>query len=173
MRVRIDADGEIHVAGAVMAGRLGEASGPAPAEVATGDLGAIDDDGFVSVDGRRRHLLITSFGRNVSPEWVEAELSGEPPIAHALVTGDGRPWLCAVVSPRDPGTSREAIAQAVTRANARLPEYARVRHFIVSGTSPSFADGTLTANGRPCRERWLARHATRIESLYTREEYPT
>ena len=85
--LRIDEAGEIHVRGATMLGYLGE-EGASPEEVATGDLGFINDDGYLYVQGRRKNLLITSLGRNVSPEWVERELLAHTSIGQAVVFGD-------------------------------------------------------------------------------------
>lgn len=163
-RVRIDDTGEIHVAGAVMLGRLGDA-GPRPAEIATGDLGELDPDGYLHIRGRRRNVIITALGRNVSPEWIEGELTQEVGIAHACVFGEARPFVVALVSPLAPSVPRAAIERAVAAANGRLPDYARVRRFaVVRGFSP--ADGTLTANGRLRREVIREHYAATIESLY-------
>ena len=65
----------------------------------TGDLGSIDADGFVHVQGRKKNVLITGFGRNVSAEWVETALRGEPLVAQAAVFGEGQPALSAVLWP--------------------------------------------------------------------------
>lgn len=163
-RVRIDDAGEIHVAGAVMLGRLGD-DGPRPAEIATGDLGDLDADGYLYIRGRRRNVIITALGRNVSPEWIEGELTQEAGIAHACVVGEARPFVVALVSPLSPSVPRAVIERAVAAANRRLPDYARVRRFaVVRGFSP--ADGTLTANGRLRREIICEHHAATIGSLY-------
>ncbi len=75
-------DGDIHVSGSTMLGYLGEPAA-APSRIATGDVGAFDADGYLQVLGRRRNNFITSFGRNVNPEWIEGELQAEFAIACA------------------------------------------------------------------------------------------
>jgi long-chain acyl-CoA synthetase len=94
-------------------------------EFATGDLGRCDADGHLHLSGRRKNLLITSYGRNIAPEWVESILLAEPAIAQALVFGDGRPWLSAVLV-ASPGIDSGALAAAVQRSNHALPDYARI-----------------------------------------------
>lgn len=148
-RVRISAEGEIEVAGALFDGYLGE---PAPAGdgwLPTGDLGHLDAEGFLHVTGRRKNVFITSYGRNVSPEWVESELLAEPQIEQAAVFGEARSAVVAVLSSR---ADDQALAQAVERANARLPDYARIRQWRRAPAPFSRANDQLTANGRPRRE---------------------
>jgi len=164
VRVRIDARGQICVSGAVMSGYLGDAAERAQAEVETGDLGEIDSDGYVYVRGRLRSAFITSLGRNVSPEWVERELSHERAIRHAVADGESRPAVAALVSPARVDTSVEDIERAVARANTRLPSYAQVRHWVRMPEEPSPANGLLTANGRLRRDSVLARFGCLLQA---------
>jgi long-subunit acyl-CoA synthetase (AMP-forming) len=163
-RVRIAADGEIEVGGGAMAGYLG-----APAHqddwLATGDLGRLDADGFLYVDGRKKNVLVTSFGRNVSPEWPEAELLGSGLFAQALVVGDARPFLAAALVPLRPDLPDAAIADAVARVNATLPDYARIGAWCRSAPFGE-ADGTATSNGRLRRDAAAARCRAQIDQLY-------
>ena len=96
VQLQIDADGEIHVGGIGALGYLGEPARAGAAPIATGDLGYLDEDGFLYLTGRKKHIFITAFGRNVAPEWVERELLGEPEILQAAVFGESRPHNCAV-----------------------------------------------------------------------------
>lgn len=163
-RVRVDENGQIHVRGALMSGYLGDNAG-APEEIATGDLGWIDEDGYVYVRGRLKNLVITSMGRNVSPEWVEAQLTRDAAVAQAVVIGEARPWLAALVVPAARATAQQ-IERAVAAANARLPSYAQVRAWIDLPEPLSFSNGLLTANGRPRRDVIAARYAATIDALY-------
>jgi long-subunit acyl-CoA synthetase (AMP-forming) len=164
-RVRIDEHGEIRVRGAAMAGYVG-ASPTSVDEIATGDLGEIDADGFVYVRGRAKNMFITSMGRNVSPEWVEAELLREPALAQAVVSGEGRPWPAALLYPAPGQAEPQQIERAVAAANARLPEHARVRCWGRLPAPLGFRDGALTANGRPRRDVIAQRYAALVDSLY-------
>jgi long-chain acyl-CoA synthetase len=156
-RVRIAADGEIEIAGSLMAGYLGD-DRPPPDWWPTGDLGSIDADGFVHVQGRKKHVLITAFGRNVSPEWVEQALRSEPAVAQAVVFGDGEPALSAVLWPARADASDAALQAALDAANGTLPDYARVRRWVRARAAFTPQAGMATPNGRPLRAAILQSH---------------
>ncbi|MCX7032559.1 MAG: AMP-binding protein [Arenimonas sp.] len=158
-------DGELRVDGVRCLGYLGE-DGPPPGPIATGDLGHIDDEGFVHVTGRSKNVFITAFGRNVSPEWVESELLQHPAFAQAVVWGEARPHNVAVVWPRRAGIGEDALRAALDEVNAGLPDYARVADVVVADAPFSAADGLLTANGRPRRDAILHRYADAIARHY-------
>ncbi|HSG66094.1 MAG TPA: AMP-binding protein, partial [Gammaproteobacteria bacterium] len=161
--VRIDAAGEIIVSGATYAGYVG---GPSAAgEVATGDLGRIDEDGYLYVLGRRRNVFITSFGRNVSPDWVEAEFTRMPSIAQIAIFGEARPWNTAIVVQAANARPAELDAD-ITAVNAALPDYARVGARIVAADPFTPANGLLTANGRNRREAIWRAYESRINACY-------
>lgn len=159
------ARGELMVDGVRCLGYLGQ-DGPPPGPIATGDLGHIDDEGFVHVTGRSKNIFITAFGRNVSPEWVESEVLQHPAFAQAIVWGEARPYNIAVVWPRRPGTSRALLRAALAEINAGLPDYARVSDLVIADAPFSAADGLLTPNGRPRRDAILQRYALAIADCY-------
>lgn len=163
-RVRIAADGEIEVGGKGIAHYLGEA--PRQAEwLPTGDLGHLDDDGFLFISGRKKNVLITAFGRNVSPEWPESVLQGTGAIAQAVAFGEARPYLVAAIVPLSAQVSADMLRAAVDKANQQLPDYARIRRWIAVEPFTA-ANGLATANGRPRRDAIWQRHAQQLESLY-------
>lgn len=162
--VQVDDVGELHVSGAHHLGYLGDAA-PAAGAIATGDLGSIDSDGFVHVTGRRKHVFITAFGRNVSPEWVESELVQHPLIAQAVVCGEARPHNVAVLSLRRDADDA-AVRRALAEVNAGLPDYAQVADYVRAEAPFSAADGLLTGNGRPRRDAILRRYGDAIERRY-------
>ncbi|MDQ6987143.1 MAG: AMP-binding protein [Mariprofundaceae bacterium] len=166
--VRLDVadDGEIMVAGALFSGYLGQKT---PALVgdyyATGDIGHLDEDGFLHITGRKKHIFITAFGRNVSPEWVERELTIQPGIAQAVVFGEARPFNVAVLTVRD-GIDAAVVEQCVAAANDGLPDYARVSRWILTDAPFSVANGLFTGTGRPRREAILQIYGEQIKSIY-------
>jgi long-chain acyl-CoA synthetase len=157
-QLRVNPRGELEVAGSLMNGYLGETTEP-PAWWPTGDLGVIDDDGFVHVRGRIKHVLITAFGRNVSPEWVETALRSGRAIAQAVVLGDGQAALSAVVWPVDPALPDTSVQADIDTANAALPDYARIHRWTRAQAAFTAETGMATANGRPQRAAILGLHA--------------
>ncbi|ARP81859.1 long-chain acyl-CoA synthetase [Bordetella genomosp. 8] len=155
-RLRVAADGEIEIAGVHALGYLGHPPW-SEAWMPTGDLGHIDADGFLHVSGRKKNVLITGFGRNVSPEWVELHLGSQPGIAQAVVLGEGQSALGAVVWPL-PGAEDQTIQAGVERANQLLPDYARIGVWVRARAEFTAAAGMATPNGRPRREAIAARH---------------
>lgn len=135
-------DGEIVIDGNFHLGTVGHPRGADP--IFTGDLGSIDERGRLSIIGRKSNLIVTSFGRNVAPEWVEEQLVAQPQIAQAMVYGDGEANLRALIVP---SAIDADIAAGVAAANARLPAYARVERWEPSRPFTP-ADATLTPNGR-------------------------
>jgi len=162
-------DGEILVAGSVFSGYLGEPTvGVADGYWATGDSGYVDDDGFLFLTGRKRNVFITSFGRNVAPEWVESQLLLDPQIAQAVVFGEGRPFNVAIVVPRNPDEhpDTDGITAAIMAANAGLPDYARVHRWLLADEPFSIANEQCTGTGRPRRDAIWSTYEQRIKALY-------
>jgi long-subunit acyl-CoA synthetase (AMP-forming) len=161
-RVRISADGEILILGESHNGYLNGPPRKPESELATGDLGHLDDDGYLYVTGRCRDRIITSYGRNISPEWVESELMAHPLIAQAVVFGNNMPHLKAVLVPaaaRARADTRTALDRVIREANARLPDYAGIREYIVAEYPFNTETGELTTAGSPCRSTIERRYA--------------
>ena len=141
-RISIAADGEVLIEGPLYLGTVGATRAPGP--LATGDIGWIDAEGRLWIEGRKSAMIVTSHGRNIAPEWVEGALTATPAILQAMVRGDGRPELDALVVPASPHAD---IAAAIAAVNAGLPSYARVARWrVVPPFTPSA--GLLTGNGR-------------------------
>lgn len=166
IRINVADDGEILIRGTPWHGYLGEGGYSHALDfIATGDLGYLDADGFLFLTGRKKNLFITSFGRNVAPEWVEGELVAHPGIAQAAIFGESRPFNCAVIVPH-PGTPQDVIEAALDTANRRLPDYARVRAWIAATEPFTPGNGMSTPNGRLRRTTILGTYAAQIDALY-------
>jgi long-chain acyl-CoA synthetase len=168
--LRFATDGEILAKGAVFEGYIG---GGTETETVdgywpTGDLGHLDQDGYLHIDGRKKNMFITAFGRNVAPEWIECELAALPSVAQAAVFGEARPWNTGVIVPRNAALIT-ALEADIGKVNDSLPDYARVRRWIVADDAFSPLNGMATANGRLRRGAIFARYRTRLEQLYEGE----
>lgn len=164
-KVRID-DGEICVDGNSFLGYVGQPETWNLNEVRTGDLGYLDEDGFLHLQGRLKNLIITSFGRNIHPEWVESELLANPALLQAVVVGESRPYCSALICPRDRSVSNNTIERWLAEVNAGLPDYARIRAWHRLSAPLSVAQKTLTENGRPRRVEINRRFNSVIQALY-------
>lgn len=163
-------DAELVVRGNLMLGYLGEPASWYPQTFATGDLGHLDAEGFVHIDGRRKNLLISSYGRNIAPEWVESELQATLLFRDAVLIGDARPWCSALLYPATPGIDDTRIQQAIDGINARLPDYARIRRWWRLPQPLALTPGLLTGNGRPRRDAIAATYQDQIARLYPQPE---
>lgn len=172
-RVEIE-DGEIIVNGPSFLGYVGDKaswSQDAPStRIATGDLGYFDAEGFLHYQGRRKHVLVSSFGRNISPEWVEAELGAEAEIGQCFVFGDSRPYCVALIAPRAGAVTDAMIDAALERVNAKLPSYARIVrwHHLARPLSRGTGLETdlMTSNGRARRAQIEMQFQIELAELY-------
>jgi long-chain acyl-CoA synthetase len=161
-------DQEILVSGAGFLGYLGES---APAQPwPTGDIGYLDEAGFLHLQGRKKSIFITSFGRNVAPEWVERELTAHPAIRQAAVFGEARPFSTAVITPA-PEASAAEVQSAIDAANHLLPDYARVACWVPALQPFSTANQLMTSNGRLRRASIWSAYAELIKPFYQEKHH--
>lgn len=113
--------------------------------IRTGDFGSIDADGFVHVQGRKSNLIVLANGRNVAPEWIEAELNASPLIAQSFVFSESDEQLTALLVT---SASNDAIEIAISCLNRDLPAYARLHQWQRMAVPFSSEQQTLTVNGR-------------------------
>ncbi|MCT2278573.1 AMP-dependent synthetase/ligase [Micromonospora chalcea] len=195
MEVRLADDGEILVRGPlVCSGYLREDGGVEPVVdadgwLATGDVGTLDADGFLTITDRKKELIITSSGKNISPAQIENLLRAHPLIGQAVAIGDRRPYVTALivldeeVAPQwarahgisdphlpalasDPALLAE-IQAAVDAANARLARPEQVKSFQVLPSAWTPESGELTPTLKLRRRIIVDRYGDRIDSLYT------
>lgn len=153
---------EIVVTGSTHLGYMEDSLTWYPEKVHTGDVGRLQN-GFLSIDGREKNILITSFGRNVSPEWIESVLMAKPLFSQCVVLGDAKPFLVALVT-APMSVDDDVISSWVEYCNQTLPDYARVGDWL--RTTDRELQPCITANGRPQREQIKSQFNERLNQLY-------
>jgi long-subunit acyl-CoA synthetase (AMP-forming) len=164
VQLKIADDDEILVSGANLLGYTGQA----PRQenwYATGDLGYLDDDGFLHLTGRRKNMFVTAYGRNVNPEWPESELTRFPEIAQAVVFGEARERNVAVIQPANDKLPDQLINKCIATVNATLPDYARVHDWVHARQAFSPENGLLTTSGKPRRDAVWKCYQTAIKLI--------
>ncbi|MES2502897.1 MAG: AMP-dependent synthetase, partial [Pseudomonadota bacterium] len=106
-----------------------------------------------------------SFGRNVSPEWVERELTSQPNIAQACLFGEAKPWNTAVIV-AEAHASFEQLQQSVAKVNQTLPDYAQIKQFVLAEAPFSVSNQQLTPNNRLKRDAIWRAYENTINALY-------
>ncbi|MFC5750887.1 AMP-dependent synthetase/ligase [Actinomadura rugatobispora] len=196
--VRIADDGEIRVRGPVVFLGYLRADGTVEPDtdtdgwLATGDLGRVDDDGLLYITGRKKDILITSGGKNIAPAKIEAPLRTHPLIGHALVVGDRRKYVTALLTldeqtapdwarAHDVGTADLAelaahpvvlaeIDRLVAAANTELSRVEQVKAFRVLAAPWTTRTGELTPTLKVRRSAVTERYAAQIDDMYPRQE---
>jgi long-chain acyl-CoA synthetase len=138
----------------------------------TGDLGSFDDDGFLSITGRAKEIIVTSSGKNVTPTNIEEKIAKSDAVEQAIVVGDDRPYLVALIDTGDDGVDpddegiREQVQEAIDAANADLAKIEQVKKFAILDRSLSQEEGELTPTMKLKREAIQENFGELIDSLY-------
>jgi long-chain acyl-CoA synthetase len=192
--VRIADDGEVLIKGGIVFGAYWNnpsATGEALDDgwFATGDLGSLDEDGYLTITGRKKDILVTTGGKNVSPAVLEDRLRSRPPVGQCLVVGDNRPYVAALITldpealahwlavrklPADTPLSelvhderlRADVQKAVDHANEAVSRAESIRAFTLIEGDFTEENGLLTPSLKVKRQAATAAYADVIEALY-------
>ncbi|AZQ34875.1 long-chain fatty acid--CoA ligase [Streptomyces cyaneochromogenes] len=192
--VRIAEDGEVLIKGGIVFGSYW--NNPAATDAvlhgdwfATGDLGSLDEDGYLTITGRKKDILVTSGGKNVSPAVLEDRLRSRSPIGQCMVVGDNRPFVGALITldpeavahwlavrklPADTPPAevigdprmRAAVQKAVDYANEAVSRAESIRAFALVEGEFNEDNGMLTPSLKVKRHAVAAAYADEIEALY-------
>ncbi|GAB5549248.1 MAG: AMP-dependent synthetase/ligase [Sandaracinaceae bacterium] len=150
----------------------------------SGDLGRFDDEGFLHITGRKKDIIITAGGKNITPKNIESGIKNHPLVHEAVVIGDRRKYLTALISPDDEAVAKfmqenglsgapheskqvhDAIWTMVEQVNAKLARVEQVKKIKVLPRALSIEDGELTPTLKVKRSKVSEHFADEIEKLY-------
>ena len=138
----------------------------------TGDIGQIDDDGYLMITGRKKEIIVNSGGDNIAPARLEAMLCIHGDIEQAMLTGDKRPWLAAVIVPSSeinalPKTEQhKRLKMACDSINANLSKLEKIRQFVIADEPFSIDNGEMTPTLKVRRHVVMKRYAKTLDELY-------
>jgi long-chain acyl-CoA synthetase len=188
LEVKIAEDGEILVRGRnVFVGYYKEPEATAETLkdgwLCSGDLGAIDKDGFLSITGRKKEIIITAGGKNIAPKNIEASIKQSPLVGEAVVIGDRRKYLVALVTIDEdaakklvPGADakvcdapqiKAAIQQQIDETNKELARVEQIKKFSILSRPFGIATGELTPTMKIKRKVIAKMYEREIEAMYT------
>ena len=130
----------------------------------TGDLGSVDDDGFVSITGRAKEIIVTSSGKNITPTNIEEKIEKSSAVDKAIVIGDDRKYIVALIESKD--GDEDAVQKAIDDANADLSNIEQVKKFAILDRELSQEEGELTPTMKLKREKVQENFSELIDSLY-------
>lgn len=194
--IKIASDGEILIKGNNVFGRYHNNEEATAESIRdgwfhSGDLGELDDDGFLKVTGRKKEILVTAAGKNVSPAGLEDRLRANPLISQCIVVGDGRPFIGALITideemlpiwasnhglegltmaeaPKNSAVMAE-VQRAVDHANSAVSRAESIRKFHILDGDFTQENGYLTPSIKLRRGRVLSDMAEQVEALYLDE----
>jgi long-chain acyl-CoA synthetase len=195
--MRIADDGELLVRGGVVFSgywRNEQATAEAFTDgwFRTGDLGAVDEDGFLTITGRKKEIIVTAGGKNVAPAVLEDQLRAHPLISQAMVVGDAKPFIGALItidpeafegwkqrnskpasaSVGDLATDPDLVAEvdaAVKQANLAVSHAESIRKFRILPVDFTEDTGELTPTMKVKRKVVAEKFASDIEAIYTKD----
>ena len=180
--VRVGADGELSFRGPqVFTGYWHNDEATAEALdadgwFATGDLGEVDDDGYVRITGRKKEIIVTAGGKNVAPAVLEDRVRANQYVSQCLVVGDGKPFVAALVTidaeawtdDLDDPTLRAEVQKAIDDANSQVSQAESIRKFVILPEDWTEDNGYLTPSFKVKRNAVLRDFHDTVEALFAR-----
>jgi long-chain acyl-CoA synthetase len=139
----------------------------------SGDLGHIDVNGELFIDGRKKDIVLTTGGHNVSPAFWESQISSSNLIANAVVVGDGQKYIAALITLEQnvPKTQEtiDAIIEEIKIVNSLIDANARVKRFVILDADFSIEDNTLTPSMKIVKKVVIKKYKRTIDNLYAKK----
>jgi long-chain acyl-CoA synthetase len=143
---------------------------PSDGWLRSGDLGQLDADGFLTITDRKKDILVTAGGKNVAPQNLENALKTHPLVSQALVVGDRRPYVAALITVAedvDPDEARPEIERLVEDVNGELSRFEQIKRYAVLPRDFSAEEGEVTPTLKLKRSVCQEHFADEIEALYS------
>jgi len=156
--------GELVVSGEIYLGYLNKEDSWYQNTYFTGDLVNLTGN-QLTIKGRKKNVLISSFGRNINPEWPESLLFSSGIFKQCIVIGDQKPYCIALLLPMEQ-TSKSQIESVISAINLKLPDYAKIKNWIILDKPMTASNGLLTSNNGLKRDAIHTHYITEIETLY-------
>ena len=144
----------------------------------TGDIATISEDGYITITGRKKELIVNSGGDNIAPARPEASLTFQETIFQSMVIGDRRPYLVAVIVPEVEKTKNmtdeeinEIISSEVKKANEGLSSIEKIRKFVIAKEPFSTDNGLLTPTMKVKRHKVIEIYGETLDDLYGSKTY--
>jgi long-chain acyl-CoA synthetase len=135
----------------------------------TGDAGELDDDGFLRVTGRLKDIIVTSSGKNITPSNIENRLTDHAKIEHAVVFGDDRPYLVALIVP-DGEIDADEAQKVIDEVNKDFAKIEQIKKFAVAERALSQEEGELTPTMKVKRDQVYEHFCEQIDALYEQDD---
>ena len=177
--VKADDDGELLIlSDTIFAGYLKDADATRAVMtedgwLRSGDVGAIDAEGFVTITDRKKDIIVTAGGKNLAPQNIENALKTSRWVSQALVIGDRRPYVTALITldaaevAKANGDVQALVQQAVDEVNRELSRFERIKRFAIVPREFTAEEGEVTPTLKLKRRVIEERFADEIESLYS------
>lgn len=133
----------------------------------TGDLGYIGADGHIYISGRKKDMLITSYGKNINCTKIEQRLTDIDGVEHAVLVGEQRPYCTALLWTWPAAPDHEALQQAIHAMNATLSHPEQVKRWRIIQQPLTIAGGELTPNLKVKRNVVLEHYSHEINEMYS------
>ena len=131
----------------------------------TGDLGKIDEQGRIIITGRKKELIVTSGGENISSQKIENMLLSFDEISQAIVYGDGKPFIIALIKLND-DYKKTDVKKLIQALNYNLNSIEKIRKFIVMDLEPTYENGLMTQTMKLKKKKIFLRYKKEIGRLY-------
>jgi long-chain acyl-CoA synthetase len=136
----------------------------------TGDIGYLDDEGFLFITDRKKDIIVTAGGKKVAPQELENELKGSPPISQAVIVGEGKPYIVALITvdPLAEGNINDRVQTIIENLNKSRASFEQIKAFRIIKEDFSIENGFLTPTMKVKRKLVAEHYKALIDEMYSK-----